>query len=53
MLVIRLLPYLTTDTFSIQLKDLWLKILTSLPLVFKRDSLGDNILPKFYLPFKK
>lgn len=52
MLVLRLLPYLTQPLFSAQLKELWSKILLSLPLVGKRDTLGDNILPKFYPYFK-
>lgn len=51
-LVIRLLPYLSPDLFATQLKELWLKILLCLPIVGKRDTLGDNILPKFYPYFK-
>lgn len=52
MLVIRLLPYLSPEMFSAQLKELWFKILLSLPIVGKRDTLGDNILPRFYSYFK-
>lgn len=52
-LVLRLLPYLAGDLFAVQLKELWLKILLSLPIVGKRDTLGDNILPRFYPFFKR
>lgn len=52
MLVMRLLPYLTPDAFSCQLRELWFKVLLSLPTVGKRDTMGDNILPRFYLHFK-
>lgn len=51
-LIIRLLPYLTSDLFSTQLKELWLKILLSLPVVGRKDTIGDNILPRFYPYFK-
>lgn len=52
-LVLRLLPYLmTSDLFSAQLKELWLRILLSLPVVGRKDTMGDNILPKFYPYFK-
>lgn len=51
-LLIRLLPYLSSNLFSTQLRELWLRILLSLPIVGKRDTLGDNILPKFYPYFK-
>ncbi|KAJ8956123.1 hypothetical protein NQ318_016578 [Aromia moschata] len=53
MLVLRLLPYLTTDVFAVQLLELWSKVLLSLPIVGRRDTAGDNILPKLFPFFKK
>ncbi|KAJ8916062.1 hypothetical protein NQ315_010930 [Exocentrus adspersus] len=53
MLVLRLLPYLTTDMFSSQLLELWSRVLLSLPIVGRRDTAGDNILPKLFPFFKK
>ncbi|KAJ8926194.1 hypothetical protein NQ314_021450 [Rhamnusium bicolor] len=53
MLVLRLLPHLTTDSFACQLLELWTRVLLSLPIVGRRDTAGDNILPKLYPFFKK
>ncbi|KAJ8981860.1 hypothetical protein NQ317_008207 [Molorchus minor] len=53
MLILRLLPYLTTDTFGPQLLELWSRVLLSLPIVGRRDTAGDNILPKLFPFFKR
>nr|XP_023024721.1 protein PAT1 homolog 1 [Leptinotarsa decemlineata] len=53
MLVLRLLPHLAVDVFSSQLLELWSRVLLSLPIVGRRDTAGDNILPKFYPFFKR
>ncbi|XP_072381677.1 uncharacterized protein [Diabrotica undecimpunctata] len=52
MLLLRLLPHLTLDMFPSQLLELWCKVLLSLPIIGRRDTAGDNILPKLY-PFLK
>ncbi|CAH1118392.1 unnamed protein product [Phaedon cochleariae] len=52
MLILRLLLHLTMDMFPSQLIELWNKTLLSLPMVGRRDTAGDNILPKFF-PFLK
>ncbi|CAG9861797.1 unnamed protein product [Phyllotreta striolata] len=52
MLLLRLLPHLTIETFATQLLELWTKVLLSLPVVGRRDTAGDNILPKLY-PYLK
>ncbi|XP_057670129.1 protein PAT1 homolog 1 [Diorhabda carinulata] len=52
MLLLRLLPHLSIDMFGTQLLELWSKVLLTLPVTGRRDTAGDNILPKFY-PFLK
>uniref|UniRef100_A0A6P7FZE1 Protein PAT1 homolog 1 n=1 Tax=Diabrotica virgifera virgifera TaxID=50390 RepID=A0A6P7FZE1_DIAVI len=52
MLLLRLLPHLTLDMFPSQLLELWCKVLLSIPIIGRRDTAGDNILPKLY-PFLK
>lgn len=52
MLLLRLLPYLTTD-FHAQLVELWTKILLSMPIIGRRDTSGDYLLPKFHPYFKR
>lgn len=52
MLLLRLLPHLTVDNFSQQLLEIWSRVLLSLPIIGRRDTAGDNILPKLQ-PFLK
>ncbi|XP_019759259.1 protein PAT1 homolog 1 [Dendroctonus ponderosae] len=53
MFLLRLLPHLSVDLFSIQLQEIWTKVLLSLPVIGRRDTAGDNILPKLYPYFKQ
>ncbi|CAH0548821.1 unnamed protein product [Brassicogethes aeneus] len=53
MLLLRTLPHLTADLFSQQLLEIWTKVLCSLPITGRRDTAGDNILPKLHPHFKK
>ncbi|XP_050315635.1 protein PAT1 homolog 1 [Anthonomus grandis grandis] len=53
MLLLRLLPHLSVDYFSSQLLDIWSRVLLSLPLIGRRDTAGDNILPKLYPYFAR
>nr|CAH7719308.1 unnamed protein product [Callosobruchus chinensis] len=53
MLILRLLPHLTRENFPTHLLDLWSKVLLSLPVAGRRDTAGDNILPKLYPSFKR
>ncbi|CAG9770202.1 unnamed protein product [Ceutorhynchus assimilis] len=53
MLLLRLLPHLSLEYFSTQLLEIWSKVLLSLPLTGRRDTAGDNILPKLYPYFKR
>jgi DNA topoisomerase 2-associated protein PAT1 len=53
MLLLRLLPHLTMDTFSAQLLEMWTRILLSIPIVGRRDTAGDHILPKLHPFFKR
>lgn len=53
MLLLRLLPHLTSDLFAPQLLEIWSKALLSLPIIGRRDTAGDNILPKLYPYFKR
>lgn len=52
MLLLRLLPHLTIDNFSHQLLEIWTKVLLSLPIIGRRDTATDNILPRLQ-PFLK
>lgn len=53
MLLLRLLPHLSSEHFAIQLLDMWTKVLLSLPIVGRRDTVGDHILPKLHPFFKR
>ncbi|XP_060532824.1 protein PAT1 homolog 1 [Cylas formicarius] len=53
MLLLRVLPHLTRDQFASQLLEIWSRLLLSLPVIGRRDTAGDNILPKFYPSFKR
>lgn len=53
LLLLRLLPHLNPETFSSQLLEIWTKLLLSIPLIGRRDIIGDNILPRFYPLFKR
>ncbi|XP_044260378.1 protein PAT1 homolog 1 [Tribolium madens] len=53
MLLLRLLPHLTMDGFSAQLLEIWTRILLSIPIVGRRDTAGDHILPKLHPFFKR
>lgn len=52
-LLLRLLPHLNCDAFSTHLVEIWSKVLLSLPIIGRRDTAGDNILPRFYPYFKR
>nr|XP_022906854.1 protein PAT1 homolog 1-like [Onthophagus taurus] len=52
-LLLRVLPYLTQETYSSHLLDLWIKILLSIPIIGRRDAIGDNMLPKLHPFFKR
>lgn len=53
MLLLRLLPHLEPDIYSTQLLELWIKLLLSISMIGRRDSIGDNILPRFHPYFKR
>lgn len=53
MLLLRLLPQLSYDIFSSQLLEIWIKLLHSISLIGRRDTMGDNILPRFHPYFKR
>lgn len=53
MLLLRILPHLNIDNFSSQLADLWLKVLLSIPMIGRRDTAGDNLLPRLHPFFKR
>lgn len=53
MLLLRILPHLNIDNFSTQLADLWLKVLLSIPMIGRRDTAGDNLLPRLHPFFKR
>ncbi|XP_063929726.1 protein PAT1 homolog 1 [Zophobas morio] len=53
MLLLRLLPHLASENFVGQLLDVWTRILLSIPIVGRRDTTGDHILPKFHPFFKR
>ncbi|GJQ81911.1 putative deadenylation-dependent decapping of nuclear-transcribed mRNA [Trypoxylus dichotomus] len=53
MLLLRILPHLSVDSFSSQLAELWLKILLSIPMIGRRDTAGDNLLPRLHPFFKR
>ncbi|XP_017771959.1 PREDICTED: protein PAT1 homolog 1 [Nicrophorus vespilloides] len=53
MLLLRVLPQILSDNRSRTELELWTKILTSLPIVGRRDTAGDNILPSFHPYFKR
>ncbi|RZC34298.1 PAT1 -like 1 [Asbolus verrucosus] len=53
MLLLRLLPHLSMDSFSTQLLEIWTRILLSIPTVGRRDTAGDHILPKLHPFFKR
>jgi len=53
MLLLRLLPQLVAvECFESQLLEIWTKVLLSLPVTGRRDTAGDNLLPKLYPYFK-
>lgn len=53
MLLLRILPHLTVENFNVQLGDLWLKVLLSIPMIGRRDTSGDNLLPRLHPFFKR
>lgn len=53
MLLLRLLPHLSIDIYSLQLLEIWIKLLHSISLVGRRDTMGDNVLPRFHPLFKR
>ncbi|KRT80819.1 hypothetical protein AMK59_6290 [Oryctes borbonicus] len=53
MLLLRILPHLNIDSFSSQLAELWLKVLLSIPITGRRDTAGDNLLPRLHPFFKR
>lgn len=53
MLVLRLLGRMTGSGWSKEVKEIWGKVLLSMPVVGRRDAAGDNVLPKFYPTFKR
>lgn len=53
MLLLRILPCLSADSFHVQLLELWTKLLLSMPVIGRRDTIGDNILPKLHPYYKR
>ncbi|GLV36973.1 Protein associated with topo II related - 1 [Carabus blaptoides fortunei] len=53
MLLLRVLPQLSPEVYLSQLVELWEKLLLSIPLIGRRDTIGDNILPRFFPHFKR
>ncbi|KAL1502533.1 hypothetical protein ABEB36_007664 [Hypothenemus hampei] len=53
MLLLRLLPHLPVEFYGSQLLEIWSKVLLSLPVIGRRDTAGDNLLPKMYPYFKR
>lgn len=53
MLLLRILPSLTSDYFSTQLCDLWNKVLLSIPMVGRKDTSGDQLFLRLHPHFKQ
>lgn len=53
LLLLRILSLLTLDAFAGQLCEVWLKVLLAVPLVGRRDTASDNIMPRFHPYFKR
>lgn len=53
MLLLRILPHLNVESFANQLSELWLKVLLSVPIIGRRDTAGDNLLPRLHPFFKR
>lgn len=53
MLLLRILPYLTGDSFATQLPDLWIKVLLSIPMVGRKDAAGDHLFLRLHPYFKR
>lgn len=53
MLLLRMLALITTEGFSLLLSELWSKVLLSIPVIGRRDTAGDNLLPRLHPHFKR
>lgn len=53
MLLLRILPNLHVDYFATQLRDVWTKVLLSIPMVGRKDTAGDQLFLRFYPHFKQ
>lgn len=52
-LLLRLLPVIHSEHFFPQIVEIWGKLLLSIPIIGRRDTAGDKILPKLYPLFKR
>ncbi|KAL3271461.1 hypothetical protein HHI36_021947 [Cryptolaemus montrouzieri] len=53
MLLLRILPVATTEQFFSQVVEIWSRLLLSISIIGRRDTAGDNLLPKLYPMFKR